>query len=65
MIKHRNYDDKGVPYRTLVNFNFKNGDTIVLAIQYGDLGKKTFVFNGKDRYNNKKGGIHWWLKIDF
>ena len=26
MIKQKNYDDKGVPYRTLVNFNFKNGD---------------------------------------
>ena len=26
LIKHRNYDDKGVPYRMLVNFNFKNGD---------------------------------------
>ena len=26
LIKQRNYDDKGVPYRTLVNFNFKNGD---------------------------------------
>ena len=26
LIKLRNYDDKGVPYRTLVNFNFKNGD---------------------------------------
>ena len=26
LIKQRNYDGKGVPYRTLVNFNFKNGD---------------------------------------
>ena len=26
LIKQRNYDDKGVPYRTLVNFNFRNGD---------------------------------------
>ena len=26
LIKHRNYDGNGVPYRTLVNFNFKNGD---------------------------------------
>ena len=26
LIKQRNYDDKGVPYRTLVNLNFKNGD---------------------------------------
>ena len=26
LIKQRNYDGKGVPYRTVVNFNFKNGD---------------------------------------
>ena len=33
LIKHRNYDGNGVPYRTLVNFNFKNNVSSIKSLK--------------------------------